>query len=175
MIDSRPVAEEALNRSGVPRAAGAVVAQTSVRNEAGTQLLEVRVTDTSPSVARDLANAVAHAFVDKVQQYEPGAPASVGDVPTLPAYVFQEAGLPVVPEPTALNRNLFIAAVFGFLAASGVVLLLDYLDVTVKSAGDAEARLELPVLGTIPLVRDLQASTSSALRERTAPAARSRV
>lgn len=160
MIDSRPIAEDALARSGLPRSAGAVVNETQVAAEPNTQLIRVRVTDATPSVARDLANALAHAFVEKVQQFEPGTPASVGDVPTLPAYVFQEATLPVVPEPTALTRNLVIAFLFGAVIGGGVVLLMDYLDVTVKSAADAEARLELPVLGTIPLARDAQAGAS---------------
>lgn len=154
MIDSSPIAQDAIELTGIRRSAGAVVAQTSVAAEPNTQLLRVTVTDPSPVVARDLANGMAHAFVERVQQYEPGAEAAPGDVPALPAYVFAEAALPVRPEPSGLRRNLMIGGLFGLLGSAGIVLLRDHLDVTVKGAGDAERRLELPVLGAIPLERD---------------------
>jgi receptor protein-tyrosine kinase len=153
MIDSIPVAQAALETTGVQRSAGAVVGATSVEAEADTQLLLVTVTDPSPTVARDLANGMAQAFVEKVQQYEPGAPAAPGDVPSLPAYVFSTASMPVRPQPTDLRRNLFVGGLFGLVAAAGVVLLLEYLDVTIRNAADAERRLELPVLGSVPLER----------------------
>jgi polysaccharide biosynthesis transport protein len=153
MIDSEPIARDALELSNARRSPGAIVRQTTVTGEPGTQLLRVRVTDASPAVARDLANGMARAFVDRVQDFEPGVPGEVGDVPALPAYVFQEAGLPVRPQPTDIRRNLVVAGLFGLMASAAVVLLVEYLDVTIKSAADAEHRLELPVLGTVPMAR----------------------
>jgi capsular polysaccharide biosynthesis protein len=55
---------------------------------------------------------------------------------------------------------LILGGLFGFLAAAGLAFLLEYLDVTIKSAADAERRLELPVLALIPLDRELPAMTS---------------
>jgi capsular polysaccharide biosynthesis protein len=119
----------------------------------GTQLLRVRVTDLDPVAARDLTNAMADAFVERVQTFEPSAPAQEGTVPSLPAYVFEKAKLPTLPAPIGLSRNLVVAGIFGFLAAAGVVFLLEYLDLTIKNPLDAERRLELPVLGAIPMQR----------------------
>jgi hypothetical protein len=57
-----------------------------------------------------------------------------------------------------------LSAIFGLLASVALVLLLDYLDLTVKTADDLERRSGLPVLGVIPLVPgiELDSSTMSA-------------
>jgi capsular polysaccharide biosynthesis protein len=153
MIHSEPIATDAVERSGIQRSASAVVGATAVGAVEGTQLLRLQVTDQNPVVARDLANAISDAFVEKVQHFEPTAPAGEGTVPSLPAYVFEKAKLPTSPAPIGLARNVAVAGLFGLLATASVAFLLEYLDVTIKNPGDAERRLELPVLGVIPFQR----------------------
>ena len=85
-----------------------------------------------------------------MQTFEPTAPASEGTLPTLPAYIFQQARLPTAPEPTGLATNLAVAAVVGLALGIAGVLLADYLDITVRGIEEAERRLDLPVLGAIP-------------------------
>lgn len=163
MIDSTPTAASALQRTGLPRSTDAVLAATTAAPIPTTQLIRVSVVDSDPAVARDLANAMADSFVADVQAFEPGTPATAGSFPSLPAYLFDPAQLPVTPQTDSALRNEIIAGLFGFLAAAGLVLLLDYLDITVKSIADAERRLELPVLGAIPRSRGQAApSTRSA-------------
>lgn len=153
MIDSPPTAVSALERSGVPRSVGGVLGATTVFPIPSTQLIRVDVLDPDPVVARDLANAMAEAFVSDVQSFEPGRPTGEGTFPSLPAYVFQRAQLPVVPEATSILSSVLTAALFGLVAGVALAFLLEYLDITVKSAADAERRLELPVLGVIPRSR----------------------
>jgi capsular polysaccharide biosynthesis protein len=155
MIDSVPVAAEALQRVNIDRSAEALVAQTTALPRPNTQLLRIEVRDSDPTIARDLANALAAAFVDNIQAYEggPSEEANFGDLPRgLPAYVFEQAGLPTRPQPVNLLNNLVLGTIFGALAAAGLVFALDYLDVTVRSPSDAERRLDLPVLGVIPVI-----------------------
>ena len=132
----------------------------------GTQLLTIDVTDEDPVVARTLANAMADSFVEEVQNFEPTAPTSEGSIPALPAYVFERARLPVVPQPTGLMTNLLVAALLGLFLGVGVVLLEDYLDITIRGVEDAERRLGLPVLGAVP---ELGATASTPLRPRREP------
>src|SRR5205085_425164 len=138
MIDSLPTAQDAVQRGSVDRSAERVVSETKALTDKDTQLLTVVVTDPSPRVAQQLANNISDAFVEKVQTFEPTAPPSEGEVPALPAYVFERAKLPTFPEPSGLLRNLIFAAVLGFAVGAGIAYLRDYLDLTVRSVADAE-------------------------------------
>jgi capsular polysaccharide biosynthesis protein len=151
MLDSKPIAEDALRASGAQRSSSEVVANTDVQPSKDTQLLTVTVTDPDPAVARTLTNAIAQAFVEKVATLDAGAaPAQEGTLPGLPAYIFEKAKLPTTPVSNGLLRNSILAGLFGLLVSVGIVFLLEYLDLTVKSPSEAEARLHLPVLGVIP-------------------------
>jgi receptor protein-tyrosine kinase len=151
MIDSRPTAADALQRTGLNRSIDSVVGATTAVPISATQLISVNARDSDPSVARDLANGMADAFVAKVQQFEPTTPAREGVLPTLPAYVFERAQLPTAPIPLGLTNRLLIAGVLALLVVVGLVFLVEYLDITVRGPADAESRLELPVLGLIPI------------------------
>ena len=156
MIDSEPIAAEAIRELGLPLSPAAVVEQASAVAIPSTQLLSITVTNADPTVARDLANALSYAFVRNIQQFEGvDEQAQEGDLPTgLPAYVFEEAKLPVAPQSLDLLQNLILAGVFGLLAAGTLVFVMDYLDVTIRSPEDAERRLDLPVLAVIPIIED---------------------
>jgi capsular polysaccharide biosynthesis protein len=155
MIKSRPIAEEALRRvPGITVSPDALAARTTAFGEPESQLLRIRVSSADPSTAQQLANAVSDAFVEKIQTYDPSAPPEPGQLPQLPAYVFERARLPGAPAPNGLARHLILGGLFGFLVSAAIAFLLEYLDITVKSVADAEERIELPVLGVIPYERE---------------------
>lgn len=151
IIDSRPLAEEALERTGLPLTPGGVVARTSVVPQPGTQVLRVIVTDDDPMVAQGLANGLAEVFVDQADELGSNDGVAGGES-GLSTFVLERATRPEHPLPTGLARNVVVAGVFGLIVAVGLALLLEYLDVTVKGAEDAQARLGLPVLGVIPVL-----------------------
>lgn len=160
MIETPTIAAQALERTDVPRSVDQIANATTATSEFGTQLLSISVTDRDPAVASALANGLADSFVDAVQDYEPeSVNQAEGALPTLPAYVFERASLPTQPNPTNLLFNLVVGLVIGTLTGVGLVLLLDYLDITIRDAHDAEARLELPVLGVIPPLGDRMPAT----------------
>lgn len=155
MIEKPTIAAQALARTDVDRSVDQVAAATTATSEFGTQLLDISVTDADPAVASALANALADSFIEAVQDYEPeSVNQAEGALPTLPAYVFERASLPTSPNPNNLLFNLVVGLVIGTLTGVGLVLLLDYLDITVRDTADAEARIELPVLGVIPAFGD---------------------
>jgi len=149
MIDSQPIALRAVQRLDLDVTARDVVRATKATHELGTQLIYIDVTDPDPALAQSLANGLADAFVEIVQEFEPTT-AEEGVVPRLPAYVFERAQLPRSPEPTQQPRSVLLAMIFGLLVSVGVAFLLDYLDLSVRTSVDVERLLELPVLGVIP-------------------------
>ncbi len=151
MIDTETIAEQAIARLDIDEDPEDVVAATTVRAEPFTQLLYIDVTDPDPARAQDLANALAEEFVDAVQDFEPGIVAGdEGAVPRLPAYVFEKARLPTTAQASTQVQTVVLAIMLGFIASCAIAFLLDYLDVSLRSAADVERRLELPVLGVIP-------------------------
>ncbi len=150
-IPSPAFAERAISSTAVPRSVGTVLAETSAAVVPDTTLIDVTVTDPNPAVAQKLANGISDAFVAQIQDYEPGTPAGPGSVPIEPAYVFQPGSLPGAPLPDGVTRHVVLGGIFGLIAAVLAVLLLEHLDVTVRSPERIERRLGLPVLGVVPL------------------------
>jgi capsular exopolysaccharide synthesis family protein len=167
LIDSAPVAEQAAQLAGIDRSADAIVDQTTAKPVDFTQLLRVSVTDEDPATAQALANGMTRAFVDQIGKGTVGG-AGEGSVPEAPVYVYEEARLPTDPIEPPLASRLLVAAMFGFVAAIGLILLLEYLDVTVRTAADAERVLGLQVLGTLPLREDLPTEGARGRRRRRA-------
>ena len=126
----------------------------------GTLLLDVSVVDPDPAAAQQLANAMSDAFVEGIPEFNGIAPSDPDGLPRVPAKVFDRAPLPGAPVPNDTTRRLILGALFGFAAAAAAALVLEYLDITIKTAPDAERRLELPVLGVIPMERSVPFSAS---------------
>ena len=70
MVRTPPIASDAVQRTGVSMSPEAVVSRTLAYPQPGTNLLNIRVTDTDPEVAQALANGLADAFVNQVTQFE---------------------------------------------------------------------------------------------------------
>jgi capsular polysaccharide biosynthesis protein len=149
MVTSSPVAQGALQASHAPRSVGQVISETTATVVTNTNLISISVDDGDPAVAQSLANGVAASFIAQVQNLSdtPGANASSSPAVS----VFQQASLPTASLPTSLKRDVGLGALFGLIVSAGVVLLVEYLDISFKSAEDLELLSGLPVLGTIPL------------------------
>ena len=159
MLHSEPIASDAIQLAHVPLSSDEVLSRTTVAQDKDTQLLDVTVKDDTPERARSLADALTQAFVSKIQSVDssstsPPDQSSVGTLPGVPAYVFERAKLPSTPDSSGLARNMVLGGLFGLLTSIGIVFLLEYLDLTIKSPAEAERRLQLPVLAVIPFDRD---------------------
>lgn len=151
MLETRTVAASAVAESGVGRSVSAAETAITAFVEPASLLITVRVLDRDPAVAAALADGAADSFVTLLrdQENQLAAPGD-GDIPS-PVSVFEYAQVPTTPQPNNLLRNLVLSVMFGLLVAIGFVIVLEYLDLTVRNASDAQRRLQLPVLGAIPL------------------------
>lgn len=156
MLHSEPIASDAIQLAHVPLSSDEVLGRTTVAQEKDTQLLDVTVKDEIPERARRLADSMTQAFVSKIQSLDTSSnsPAQVGTLPGVPAYVFERAKLPAGPDSNGLATKMVLGGLFGLLSSIGIVFLLEYLDLTIKSPVEAERRLQLPVLAVIPFDRD---------------------
>lgn len=157
MVPTLNVIKSAVEATGVPRSPAAVLGETKSGVVSGTSLIQVTVTDPDPVVAQQLANGISVAFVQEMLKLDPVTSTVTGQnpAPASPVSLSQEALLPVAPISNGLTRNLILSGLFGLLFAVGLVLLLDYLDLTVRTPEDLERQTGLPVLGMIPLYAEL--------------------
>jgi capsular polysaccharide biosynthesis protein len=159
MIPSAVIAQKAISKTHINRYPGEVAASTSATVVPGTNLIEVSVSDRSPSDAVRLANGVSEAFVNQISQYQATGTATQGQVPNEPAYVFQQANIATALS-LGLTKKVALGAIFGLVVSVLLILLLDYLDITIKSPEELERRVGLPVLGIIPLFSSIQLDNS---------------
>jgi capsular polysaccharide biosynthesis protein len=157
MIPQPGIAQQAINQTHIDRFAGSVSAETSATVVTNTQLIDVSVSDPSAADAIRLANAVSNAFVAQIQSY--AATGKGTAVPNEPAHVSQPATY-ASASTSGLTKRVILGAVFGLIVSIFLVLLLDYLDITIKSADELERRLGLPVLGIVPRFTSLPLDSS---------------
>jgi capsular polysaccharide biosynthesis protein len=164
MIPEPVIAQKAINDTHVNRFAGAVADNTSAVVVTGTTLIDISVTDSSATVAVQLANGVSNAFVNQISHTQSsGTPAGgsggTGTVPGAPAHVFQPA-IYAAASSSGLTKRMILGGVFGLVISIFMIFLLDYLDITIKSPEELERRVGLPVLGIIPRFNTLRLDSS---------------
>jgi capsular polysaccharide biosynthesis protein len=161
LVPTRPVADAALKATGVNLTPDQVIGSTKAEQVTNANLIRVSFTDSDRNVSAVMANGIASAFVNQIRGFEP-RPSATDQVIS----VYDTARGPGSLNPSGLPRNVALAGVFGLIAAGAVLALLEYLDITVRSADDAERLLELPVLAVIPAsANQLPISTAVTVRE----------
>lgn len=73
---------------------------------------------------------------------------------TIDIWVVEEARTPNFPINQRPKRTILLGLLVSLMAGIGLAFFLEYLDNTVKTAEDAEARTDVPVLGMVPLFKD---------------------
>lgn len=108
-----------------------------------TELITITASAHRPADAQNIANLVAQTFI--AQQRQRLATGEAGNAIS----VVQPALLPTTPVSPKMSLNTALGAAVGALLAAGVILLVNYLDDTLKSQRDLEELFQLPVLGTV--------------------------
>ncbi len=68
-------------------------------------------------------------------------------------WVVENAETPKMPITKGPKRALMMGIILSLAAGAGLAFFLDYMDNTIKTAEDAENRLDIPILGMVPLMK----------------------
>jgi capsular exopolysaccharide synthesis family protein len=141
LVTKRPVLEEVIYRLGQPEDVETLRDMVSVSVIRDTQLLRLSVESDDPIQATILANGTAQAFIDQNDITDLTRTGSVS--------VVEPATVPTVPVKPQVTLNMVLGLIAGLVVAAGLVLLMEYLDDTVKSEQDAERMAGLTTLGMV--------------------------
>lgn len=149
LITQRPVLEEVAAEGATSMTAGDLASIVHVAVVPDTQLLRLSVDHRDPLMARDLANAVADAFIANNEDDGLTRPGTVS--------VVEPAGLPEHPVSPRTMLNTLVGGFAGLLLACALAAAYEYLDDTVKTPEDAEDAGTLPTLGGVPRYPQMRA------------------
>ncbi|WP_214844337.1 YveK family protein [Exiguobacterium sp. s150] len=114
----------------------------SVNSEQNSQVINIKVQHTNPMLATDIANEISTVFSNEIKELM-----SVDNVKVL-----SNASVPMFPVSPNILLNTAIAAVLGMMIGVAIAFLKIVLDRRIKTEQDVETILELPVLGSIPVI-----------------------
>ena len=141
---SRTVLEEVIKNSGLDISIGQLREKVDVSLVKDTEIIQIKVQDHDPETAANLANTIASAFSKQVIRIM-----NVENVQVLDEAIPQLS--PVKPKKTMnIAISLVLGAMLGVLAA----FILEFLDTSIKTPEDVEKYLGLPVIGTIPYLKE---------------------
>ena len=144
IIKSPAILDEVVDTLNLPYSSRTLSEKLQVSSEQDSQVVTVTVTDPSPEMATEIANATVNIFQAEIPDIM-----NVDNVSILSAAETAANPSPVAPKPML---NIAIAIVLGGMVGVGLAFLLEYLDTTVKTQDDVEEKLGLPVLGVIPFI-----------------------
>lgn len=141
IAQSRSVAERVIENLNLDMELSKLQSSIAVSSISDTELIRITVTHTDPELACTIANEVAKAFIEKVDNIY-----KVSNV-----HVLDEASPSYIPSNIHLTKNVAIFAFAGLILVSSYILLINMLDTTIKADTDIERVLKVPVLASIVL------------------------
>ncbi len=164
VVASGRVAQRAVERDGLGRDgldAGAVLSRLAVAHNPDTNTIQIAADDTDPARAARVVNAVAGAFIERVDadnealvrlypRRAEGGGTVAGAIERVRVEQLGEAMPAAVPSAPRPRLNAAAAAILGVALALLLAFALEYLDDTLRSAEDVRRHLDLPTIAGIP-------------------------
>lgn len=105
-----------------------------------TQIISVKVVDTIPERAQDIANETSMIFKDSITK--------IMNIDNI--QILDKATLPDEPSSPIIILNTIIGAVLGIILGMGMVMIKELSDTRIKTSEDVTTEFDIPVLGLIP-------------------------
>lgn len=148
LVKSPLVLDPVIKSLDLPVDATRLARDVSAEVAPNTVLMTVRVDWTDPTLAANIANAVAENLVPLIERLD-AAQGAQGQAPVR-ATVVRPAVAPSSASSPLPVLNLTIGALLGLILGIGGALLREALDTSVKTTADVEEVSELPTIGAIP-------------------------
>jgi capsular polysaccharide biosynthesis protein len=142
-VDSRPVAEEVIQRHALQMNSQDFLDNLTVEQIEDTQFLLLSYRDTDPERAKEIVDGVSDASTQRISE----ANATRDDITIT---VWEYAAIPTSPISPNPIRNGLLAFGLGLMLGIGLAFLLEYLDDRWRSPEEVEQVSGVPTFGVIP-------------------------
>lgn len=142
IIKSRSIADKVINSLGLTMSHIDFAKKVQVNSVSDTEVIEIRVRDNNPQLAARITDELSKVFIEKIVTM-----INIDNIQILDRAVIPD--IPVSPKPVL---NIIVASFLGVMLGIGVVLLMEYLDSTMKTLEDVKKYLSIPILACIPYV-----------------------
>lgn len=140
ILKSRMTLETVIQKANLPYTYEELYDMISTGSVNDTQIFEIKVTDSNPEEAELIANTVADILPAKIASIVDGSSVRIVDYAVVPA----EYVSPSVAKYTA------IGLVLGAVLCSGVIIIMELLNETIRSEDYLLQTYDLPILAVIP-------------------------
>lgn len=142
LVTSRPVLDEVREELSLDMDNKELKKKISVNVPTDTRIVTITVEDSSPELARAIADAIRNSASEHISSV----------MNTEAVNVVEEADLPMQPSSPKVFKNTAIGGAVGSFFAIVIIILIYIMDDTIKNPDDIEHYLKVSVLGSIPYV-----------------------
>ena len=140
IVKSKGIADRVIANLGLDMDYDEFSNKVSIEPVKDTQIISVKVVDTIPERAQDIANETANIFKQ-----------SIGDIMNVDnVQILDGATLPEEPSSPKVMKNTAIGAILGFILAVAIAMIKELSDTRIKTSEDITTEFDIPVLGLIP-------------------------
>ena len=140
ILKTRETLNDVIDYSGVDVTYSQLKGMISAAAVNETEIFQVIVTSEDPNEAEKIANAIAYILPKRISSIIEGTSAKVVDAAVVPSK----------PSSPSYTKNTVLGFVLGFLLSTGIVVLQEIFDITIREEEDIAQCCELPILAAVP-------------------------
>lgn len=150
ILESDTVLDMVAEDLGLNSSASTLRSMISANQVEGTIAFQVTVNSKDPELSAKIANSIAKIAPDEIARI-----ANAGGVE-----VIDYAKVPSNPSSPNTKKNILIGALAGFVLSFAGFFVYEMFDTTITNAKDLEREFEIPILGTIPKLEEIEKNDS---------------
>ena len=141
LVKSRPVLEDTISELNLDATTKELEDLISVSNPANTRIIEVTVKYSNPYTAKKIADKIRESSADHIE--------NIMELKKI--NVVEEGNVPIEKVSPNITQNTLIGGILGAIISVLSILIVYFLNDTIKTPDDVERYLGLSVLASIPI------------------------
>ena len=143
-IKTKDLISRGLKGTSLKLEAADVLNNLTVVTVADTQILQIKYKSNNPQEAKAVIEVISDEFIETSKELVPN-----GNIK-----IIEAVELPQKPVSPNKKMNIAIAFLLGLMVGVGLAFLLEFLDNTFKNKEQLERELDIPVIGSIPSIKE---------------------